>query len=87
MDKFVVDGPHQLTGELKVEGSKNAALPIIIGSLLADKGETIIRNVPPLRDIFTVVKVMEHLGARVSYDVEAEVMTVDATNLTTNLLL
>ncbi|MFH1372681.1 MAG: UDP-N-acetylglucosamine 1-carboxyvinyltransferase [bacterium] len=84
MDKFVVDGPRQLTGELKVDGSKNAALPIIIGSLLADKGETIIRNVPPLRDIFTVVKVMEHLGAKVSFDVEAQVMTVDATNLTEN---
>ncbi len=84
MDKFVVDGPCRLTGELKVEGSKNAALPIIIGSLLAGKDETIIRNVPPLRDILTVIKVVKHLGAKISYDVEAQVMTVDATNLTEN---
>lgn len=82
MDKFTVNGSRKLSGKCKVEGSKNAALPIIFGSLLIDKGETVIKNVPPLRDIYTTIKVMEHLGAKVSYDPEAQVMTVNAENVT-----
>lgn len=78
MDKFVIKGGKKLSGSIKVEGSKNAALPIILGSLLIDKGETVIRNVPPLRDIFTAIEVMTHLGAKVSYDEKAHVMTINA---------
>ncbi len=78
MDKFVIKGGKKLSGSIKVEGSKNAALPIILGSLLIDKGETVIRNVPPLRDIFTSIEVMTHLGAKVSYDEKAHVMTINA---------
>jgi len=84
MDKFVVNGPRKLKGEIKVEGSKNAALPIIVGSLLIDKGETIIKNVPPLRDIFTITKVMEHLGARITYDPKSHVMSINAENIVQN---
>ncbi len=84
MDRFVIRGGQRLSGELKVEGSKNSALPIIMAALLIDKGETVIKNVPPLRDIYTTIKVMEHLGARVSYDAKRQVMTVNAENLTEN---
>ncbi len=81
MDKFVIRGGKKLTGSVKVDGSKNAALPIIVGALLITKGETVIRNVPPLRDIFTVKKVLEYLGAVVTYDEKAEVMTVNAARM------
>lgn len=84
MDKFVIKGGKPLKGHVKVEGSKNAALPIIVASLLIPRGETVIKNIPPLRDIFTIVKVIEHLGARVTYDDKAHVMTVDASSLNTN---
>ena len=66
MDKFVINGARPLSGQLKVEGSKNAALPIIFGTLLISKGESVIRNIPPLRDIYTTIQVMEYLGAKVS---------------------
>ncbi len=84
MDKFIIKGGKPLKGQVRVEGSKNAALPIIVATLLITKGETVIKNVPPLRDIFTIVKVIEHLGARVTYDDKAHVMTIDASGLNTN---
>ncbi len=84
MDKFVINGGRRLSGELKVEGSKNAALPIIFGTLLIGSGKSTIRNVPPLRDIFTTIKVMEYVGAQITYDEKKQVMTVDAGNITEN---
>ncbi len=84
MDKFVIKGGKPLNGSVKVEGSKNAALPIIVAALLIDKGETVIKNVPPLRDIYTVIRVIEYLGAKVTYDEKSHVMTVNASNLNGN---
>ena len=84
MDKFVIQGPNVLKGTLRTDGSKNAALPIMAGALLISDGETTIRNVPPLRDINTFVQVLEHLGAQISYDREAQVITINAKNLSQN---
>ena len=81
MDKFIINGGRKLSGQVKTEGSKNAALPIIMGALLIDKGESTIKNVPPLEDIFTAIKVMEHLGAKVSYDADAHVMSINAAGI------
>ncbi|RKX30070.1 MAG: UDP-N-acetylglucosamine 1-carboxyvinyltransferase [Candidatus Zixiibacteriota bacterium] len=84
MDKFVINGDHRLKGSVRTDGSKNAALPIIFGSLLIDRGETVIKNVPPLRDIYTAIKVMEHLGAKVTYNAQHCVLTVNAENIDQN---
>jgi len=81
MDKFVINGPSRLEGKVKVGGSKNAALPIIAAALLIDKGETVIRNVPPLQDIYTLKEMMEYIGAKVTYDASSEVVTVNAEKL------
>jgi UDP-N-acetylglucosamine 1-carboxyvinyltransferase len=64
MDKLIIKGGIKLKGEVLVSGSKNAALPILISTILAP-GVNEIRNVPFLRDINTTIKVMESLGARV----------------------
>ncbi len=82
MDSFVLNGPNKVEGSIKADGSKNAALPIIAGALLISKGESVIRNVPPLRDIYTLIEMLKFLGATVSYDAKAEVMTVEAKNIT-----
>jgi UDP-N-acetylglucosamine 1-carboxyvinyltransferase len=84
MDKFIVKGGQKLSGSLEVEGSKNAALPIILGALLIDKGETVVRNVPALRDIYTSIKVMEYLGAKVKYDAKEQVMAINASGVNKN---
>ncbi len=84
MDKFVIRGGKRLEGTLKVDGSKNAALPIIAGALLIESGETVIRNVPPLRDTYTILEVIRHLGARAEYDPDDQVVTIDARELIEN---
>lgn len=84
MDKFVIKGPAVLSGSVRTDGSKNAALPIMAGALLVSRGETVIKNVPPLRDINTFIKVLEHLGAKITYDPGAAVVTINAATLTNN---
>jgi UDP-N-acetylglucosamine 1-carboxyvinyltransferase len=62
LDKLVIKGGRKLSGEVSVSGSKNAALPVFISTLLTS-GASEIRNVPFLRDINTTIKVLESLGA------------------------
>ena len=61
MDKLIIEGGVPLTGVVHVSGSKNAALPILMGSILLDEPVT-YTNVPDLRDIRTTFKLLELLG-------------------------
>lgn len=65
MDKFRVQGPTRLTGEVTISGAKNAALPILFAALLAEEPVE-IQNVPKLRDIDTTMKLLSQLGAHVT---------------------
>lgn len=84
MDKFVIHGGKKLSGRLTVEGAKNAALPIIAGALLMKDGESVLHNIPPLRDIDTLIAMLRHLGATANLDREKRTMTVNASVLTGN---
>lgn len=64
VEAFKVTGGKNIGGVLRVEGSKNAALPIMIATLV-EKGTYILRNVPNLRDIRTLVKLLESLGLEI----------------------
>ncbi|MCP4571591.1 MAG: UDP-N-acetylglucosamine 1-carboxyvinyltransferase [bacterium] len=63
MDRFVIEGPTPLRGDLAVGGAKNAVLPLMAASLLA-RGESVIDNVPDLQDVRFFMTMLEHLGAR-----------------------
>jgi UDP-N-acetylglucosamine 1-carboxyvinyltransferase len=65
MDKFRVQGPTRLQGEVTISGAKNAALPILFAALLAEEPVE-IQNVPKLKDIDTTMKLLSQLGAKVS---------------------
>jgi len=65
MDKIIIEGGRSLRGSMAVSGSKNAALPILVSSLLTD-GMSEYENVPRLRDIQSTIDLLMHLGARVS---------------------
>ena len=67
MDKIIVEGGRSLEGEVKISGAKNAALPILISSLLTDGWNT-FTNVPNLRDIQSTKDLLVHLGAKVKTD-------------------
>ncbi len=84
MDKFVINGGKKLSGKIQTDGSKNAALPILAGTILFKKGEVVLRNIPPLNDIYTMKKVLEFIGANVEYDTQKMQMHVDCTNITGN---
>ncbi|WP_369289791.1 UDP-N-acetylglucosamine 1-carboxyvinyltransferase [Klebsiella pneumoniae] len=64
MDKFRVQGPTRLQGEVTISGAKNAALPILFSALLAEELVE-IQNVPKLKDIDTTMKLLSQLGAKV----------------------
>ena len=61
MDKFVVEGGRALKGEVNISGAKNAALPILAATLLTNE-PCIIQNVPKLRDVKTMLKILSSLG-------------------------
>lgn len=64
---YRVRGGVPLRGEVAVGGSKNAALPLLAGSLLTD-GETVLHNVPRLRDTTAMIRILEFLGAQTSFE-------------------
>lgn len=78
MDKLIIKGGKRLSGDVTVSGSKNAALPIFISTILAP-GTHEIRNVPFLRDINTTIKVLESLGS--SIEGNGNVVRIDTSRL------
>jgi len=75
MDMLIVEGGQRLSGCVRVDGSKNATLPIMAASLAAD-GPVVLRNVPALVDVRTMCQLLQSLGADVSHS--GECLTVDA---------
>ena len=65
MDKFLIEGPCKLKGKVSVSGSKNASLPILAATLLFDK-TVIIKNLPRVRDIDTMLNLLKSLGSKIS---------------------
>lgn len=81
MDRFVIEGPTRLEGELAVGGAKNAVLPLMAAALLA-RGESRIDNVPDLQDVRFFMTILEGLGARCALsDHRLTIDTTDAAGL------
>ena len=66
MDKLVIEGGKRLEGTVEISGAKNAALPILAATFLS-KEPSVIKNVPQVADVLTMVKIMKSLGAKVQY--------------------
>jgi UDP-N-acetylglucosamine 1-carboxyvinyltransferase len=81
MSKIIVRGGRKLNGSVKINGAKNAVLPIIAASILGSEGESIIQDAPPLEDVLVINKVLESLGITVEY--RNEVIRVRAEKITT----
>ncbi|MDQ3206620.1 MAG: UDP-N-acetylglucosamine 1-carboxyvinyltransferase [Pseudomonadota bacterium] len=79
MQKIVVEGGAVLRGDVQISGAKNAVLPILCATLLAD-GPVEISNVPHLHDVVTTAKLLAELGAGISID-ERYGITVDPTTV------
>jgi UDP-N-acetylglucosamine 1-carboxyvinyltransferase len=81
MDKIIIEGGRRLSGNVIISGAKNAALPILISSLLTD-GNNTYTNVPNLRDIQSTCILLENHGAVI--DISDNTVTIDAGNLTSS---
>jgi UDP-N-acetylglucosamine 1-carboxyvinyltransferase len=68
MSKIIVRGGRKLAGNVKINGAKNAVLPIIAASILGSEGESVIYDAPPLDDVLVINKVLQSLGIEVAYD-------------------
>ncbi len=66
MDKFLIKGPCKIKGQVLISGSKNAALPILASTILFDKTVT-IKNLPRVRDIDTMLKLLKSLGSKIQF--------------------
>lgn len=77
LEKIIIRGGRQLNGTVRVEGAKNAVLPVIAASLIASKGKSVIHEVPALADVHTINQVLSHMNAKVNY--EGNTVTIDAT--------
>ncbi len=80
MDKLLITGGARLTGETRISGAKNAALPILCSALLTREPVT-FTNVPQLQDIRTLLALIEQMGVAVERDEAAGVVTLDASGL------
>ena len=78
MDKIIVEGGHALKGEVRISGAKNAALPILVSSLLTDGWNT-YSNVPGLQDIQSTKLLLTNLGAKI--ETEGDIIRIDASGL------
>ena len=67
MEKLIVRGSRSLKGTVKVSGSKNASLPILAAALLTDD-LCVLENVPPLRDVTTMIRILRNFGLKVSQE-------------------
>ncbi len=80
MDKLIVDGGVSLNGEVRISGAKNAALPVLVASLLCN-GPLYIKNVPHLQDITTTMSLLGIMGVRLVVD-EKMCIEADTSQLT-----
>ena len=80
MDKFVIEGGYPLSGQVVPAGNKNAALPILAASLLTEE-EVVVGNVPRIRDVDSMLALLEDLGVSVSWRDEHE-LALRADNVT-----
>ena len=76
MDRFLIKGGKKLQGTVHISGSKNAALPILVATLLTDE-PCVLHRVPNLRDVRTTLKILEYLGKKIIYQNNSVTITAN----------
>ena len=79
MDKLSIKGGARLSGSVTISGAKNAALPILAGTLLATEKVT-VTNVPHLKDVTTMLSLLQLMGVQITVD-DREGVEIDAGNV------
>ena len=64
MQKLLINGKKELSGKISISGSKNATLPILAAAILSDQVK--LKNIPLVKDIFTMVELLKFIGLKVN---------------------
>lgn len=83
MSKLVIHGGNRLEGEIDIQGSKNAVLPILAATVI-NGGKNVIYNCPDLRDVTTTIEVLKSLGCRTER--HGKMLAVDSSGLNSNVI-
>ena len=75
MDKFLINGPSKIRGKVSISGSKNAALPILASTLLFDE-PVIIKNLPRVKDIDTMLNLLKSLGSKITLSKDKKISKI-----------
>lgn len=78
MDSMIVKGGNKLRGTVRIDGAKNAVLPILAATLLASEGTSVIENAPLLSDVYLMNNVLKNLNAKVAFNEKINEISVDA---------
>ena len=83
MCKYIIQGGKPLCGEVQIQGAKNAVLPILAASIIAE-GETVIHNCPDIYDVKITLEILRHLGCKAVR--QGHTVTIDSTTLSTHII-
>lgn len=83
MSRLIVAGGNRLKGEIAVEGSKNAVLPVLAATIL-NGGESVIRNCPRLRDVEVMIEILKKIGCKAK--MEGDVITINSSVVSETLI-
>lgn len=78
LDAIIVNGGKPLSGTARIQGSKNASLPILTGSVLIP-GKTVLHNCPRISDVFLTIEILKNYGCKILW--EEDTLTIDSTHL------
>ena len=79
MDNFVINGGHELFGEVSISGAKNAAVAIIPAAILADDVVR-IENIPQISDVQLIIEILDRMGADIKL-VNKNTLDIDTSNI------
>ena len=84
MQKLIINGKKELSGRIKISGSKNATLPILAATILAQKAK--LKNIPLVKDIFTMIELLKFIGLKVSISKKNKTIFIKNSNKKINTL-
>lgn len=81
MAKFIIKGNKDLSGKIKISGSKNAALALLAASILSDQ-KIILRDIPKIRDVEVMLEILNYLGSKIEFNFQENELIIDNSHIT-----
>ena len=75
MEKLIIKGKKELSGKISISGSKNATLPILAASILANQAT--LKNIPLVKDIFTMVELLNFIGLKIKINKKKNIIKIN----------